>query len=71
MARIIGILIVLALAGGTAYALGVGGEGRQFGRMGATAGKSSAAPPPGTNFRITNTGDFRVTSTGDSRVISP
>lgn len=47
MARmIIPILILLLLAAGYAHAIGVGGEGRQFGRLGATAGKATVVIPP-------------------------
>lgn len=46
MARIITILIILALAAGYAHAIGVGGEGLRFGRVGATAGKATSAAPP-------------------------
>jgi hypothetical protein len=43
MARIITILIILALAAGYAHAIGVGGEGLRFGRVGATAGKATSS----------------------------
>lgn len=43
MARIITILIVLTLAAGYAHAIGVGGEGLRFGRVGATPGKAQSA----------------------------
>lgn len=62
------LLVLVSIAG--AHAFGMGKLGFQFGRAGAPSAKGNSIPP-GTNFRITNTGDFRVTSTGDSRVISP
>jgi len=46
MVRIfIPLLIILILAAGYAHAIGVGGEGRTFGRLGATAGKPIAVVP--------------------------
>ena len=64
------LLILLTLAAGYAHAIGVGGEGLRFGRVGATAGKAKSVTPLG-NLRITNTGDFRTTNTSDNRAISP
>jgi hypothetical protein len=46
MARIITILIILTLAAGYAHAIGVGGEGLRFGRVGATAGKAKSVAQP-------------------------
>lgn len=39
-------LILLTVAAGCAHALGVGGEGLRFGKLGATAGKGTAFIPP-------------------------
>lgn len=57
MARIITILIILALAAGYAHAIGVGGEGLRFGRVGATAGKAkaAAAQPTGKIMKVDGT----------------
>jgi len=42
-----------------AHAIGVGGEGLRFGRVGATAGKAGAAPPPTT---CASTGIFNLSN---------
>lgn len=44
--KLIPILILLTIAAGYAHAIGVGGEGLRFGRVGATPGKATAFIPP-------------------------
>jgi len=72
MKPIIAAVLIALVTTSAAFAFGLGGEGANFGRLGAISSKKGAGGGGGgSNFRVTNTGDFRVTSTGDSRVISP
>jgi hypothetical protein len=58
------IALTLAASAYAAHAIGVGGEGLRFGRLGATAGNATAAPPPPTCSPGAPTGemDFSVCS---------
>jgi hypothetical protein len=69
MARIITILIILTLAAGSVHALGIGGEGLRFGRVGATAGKAKSAGPQPTGFVLMVDGASRILQTdGASKI---
>lgn len=61
MARKLIPLLIFALMLASIYAahaIGVGGEGLRFGRVGATPGKASAAPPPPTCANDAPDGSF-------------
>ena len=64
--KLIPFLILAAMLASiyAAQAIGVGGEGLRFGRVGATAGKAGPAPPPPTCSPGGPTGqmDFSVCS---------
>lgn len=60
--KLILLLIFLALAAGYAHAIGVGGEGLRFGRVGATAGKAKSSGG-GTNFILMIDGSSRILQT--------
>ena len=68
--KLIPILIFLLMLATiyAAHALGIGGEGRQFGRLGATAGKATGGAA-GTNFILMIDGTSRILQTDNASKI--